>query len=64
MRFLVEFVDGQSMPLRALGMALDGDYLLFFRRWPEDGGSPIGHRVPRNRIRRVRIDEEDTPDAG
>jgi len=51
--FRIEFVDGTSLETAALGVAVDGDYLLFISRWPEAAGLPNGNRVPRDRVTTV-----------
>lgn len=55
MRFLLEFTDGQRLPIDAL----DGEHVLFFKRWPET--TPTGHRVPRDRIRNITLDLQERP---
>lgn len=51
--FRVDFVDGSHLNVPAVGVAIDGDHLLFFSRWSERGGLPIGSRIPRERIATV-----------
>lgn len=48
--FRVDLVDGTHLNVPAVGMAVDGDHLLFFSRWSESGGMPTGNRVPRERV--------------
>lgn len=58
-RFLLEVDDGQRLSIYALGVALDGEHMLFFKRWPET--TPTGDRVPRDRIRSITLEEKEKP---
>lgn len=51
--FRVDMVDGSHLDVSAVGVAVDGDDLLFFSRWSERGGLPIANRVPRERVTAV-----------
>jgi hypothetical protein len=48
--FRVDLVDGTHLDVPAVGVAVDGEHLLFFSRWSEGGGVPLGSRIPRERI--------------
>jgi hypothetical protein len=50
LRFRIEMVDDQHLTVDAVGMGMDGPDLIFFGRWPEEGGIPIANRVPRERV--------------
>ena len=51
--FRIEFVDGTCLETAAMGVAVDGDYLLFISRWKDAAGRPSGNRVPRDRVTSV-----------
>ena len=51
--FRVDLVDGTHLDVPAVGVAVDGDDLVFFSRWSERGGVPMGSRLPRERVAAV-----------
>jgi len=51
--FRVDLVDGTHLDVPAVGVAVDGDDLLFFSRWSDAGGVPSGSRVARARVTAV-----------
>jgi hypothetical protein len=46
MDFQLQFTDGSIQTIRARGVALDGEYLLFFNHWASEGGIPKATKVP------------------
>ena len=58
--FVIEFTDGidtlRRSTVRALGVAVDGDEVVFFNQWPTE--TLVGVRIPLTRIRRVTTNAE------
>ena len=55
--FVVEMVGGSPAAVRALGMGMDGDEVVFFNHWPSSGGPPrAGTRIKRTRVLSVTTD--------
>ena len=55
--FVVEMVSGPPATVRAIGMGMDGDEVVFFNRWPTGGGPPrAGTRIDRTRVLSVTTD--------
>jgi hypothetical protein len=55
MDFTVAYRDGSAGKIRALGLALDGDDLLFFNHWAQQS-PPAGTRVPRANVISITTD--------
>ena len=54
--FVVDMVSGDPVRIRALGVAMDGDQVVFFNHWPTGGSRPVGTRIERSRLVSVTTD--------
>ena len=56
LRFHVELIGHKKLTVDAVGMGIDGNELVFFSRWSEQGGITLSNRVPRERVLSVTTD--------